>query len=405
MRRAVAALAAGAVGLAAGAALGLVGQPRPSATATRPTHRAPIVAAPPPASLPALRPVVADTLLAWTPVALPPRFTTRLSHLPGVNHVVAVMSGEAWLTRSSDAAGHEVDHPPRGFAIPVETAAADPQRYLPFVRPADRPLIDALVSGQALLGQSSAAFRHLGPGGVLWFGSVRLAVAGVIPDSELGAHELLVSVSTGRRLGLARQRYVLVDPSSGASRTRLTAAIRAVLPSGVQVRVRGPGETPYFREGDAVLPQIEMKEAFGEFTATPLPNGYLDVDPAWRRSHIVTANVPILGTVTCNRVLLPMLRGALSELRSEGLGHLVHPGQYGGCYAPRFVDENPQTGISHHAWGAAVDLNVADNVFGSVPHMDPRVVDVFERWGFTWGGRWMVPDGMHFEFLRFPTGI
>jgi D-alanyl-D-alanine carboxypeptidase len=27
---------------------------------------------------------------------------------------------------------------------------------------------------------------------------------------------------------------------------------------------------------------------------------------------------------------------------------------------------------------------------------------VFERWGFTWGGRWLVPDGMHFEFLRFP---
>jgi hypothetical protein len=32
------------------------------------------------------------------------------------------------------------------------------------------------------------------------------------------------------------------------------------------------------------------------------------------------------------------------------------------------------------------------------------VVTVFERWGFTWGGTWVVPDGMHFEFLRFTPG-
>jgi hypothetical protein len=33
--------------------------------------------------------------------------------------------------------------------------------------------------------------------------------------------------------------------------------------------------------------------------------------------------------------------------------------------------------------------------------MDPRVVEIFERWGFEWGGRWLVPDPMHFEFVRF----
>ncbi|MGH2687360.1 MAG: M15 family metallopeptidase [Actinomycetota bacterium] len=22
---------------------------------------------------------------------------------------------------------------------------------------------------------------------------------------------------------------------------------------------------------------------------------------------------------------------------------------------------------------------------------------MFERWGFEWGGRWLVPDPMHFE--------
>jgi len=27
-----------------------------------------------------------------------------------------------------------------------------------------------------------------------------------------------------------------------------------------------------------------------------------------------------------------------------------------------------------------------------------------ERWGFTWGGRWLVPDPAHFEYLRPPAG-
>jgi hypothetical protein len=27
-----------------------------------------------------------------------------------------------------------------------------------------------------------------------------------------------------------------------------------------------------------------------------------------------------------------------------------------------------------------------------------------ERWGFTWGGRWLVPDPAHFEYLRPAAG-
>ena len=107
--------------------------------------------------------------------------------------------------------------------------------------------------------------------------------------------------------------------------------------------------------------------------------------------------------VQCNRALIPQLRGALSEVAREGLAQLIHPGDYGGCFAPRFINEDPTADLSHHSWGAAIDINVSENPFGGAPHQDPRVVAAFQRWGFTWGGRFIVPDGMHFEFLRSPA--
>jgi hypothetical protein len=30
-------------------------------------------------------------------------------------------------------------------------------------------------------------------------------------------------------------------------------------------------------------------------------------------------------------------------------------------------------------------------------------VEVMERWGFAWGGRWLIPDPAHFEYLRPPA--
>ncbi|HWL66491.1 MAG TPA: M15 family metallopeptidase [Actinomycetota bacterium] len=32
--------------------------------------------------------------------------------------------------------------------------------------------------------------------------------------------------------------------------------------------------------------------------------------------------------------------------------------------------------------------------------MDPRIVEIFAKWGFAWGGHWSTPDPMHFELSR-----
>jgi hypothetical protein len=33
---------------------------------------------------------------------------------------------------------------------------------------------------------------------------------------------------------------------------------------------------------------------------------------------------------------------------------------------------------------------------------DPRLVEIFQQWGFTWGGQWLVSDPAHFEYVRPP---
>ena len=76
---------------------------------------------------------------------------------------------------------------------------------------------------------------------------------------------------------------------------------------------------------------------------------------------------------------------------------------FDGCFSARFVLSSPSASISHHAWGAAVDVNADTNRFATSPSQDPRLVDVMRRWGFTWGGDWIVPDGMHFEYLTRPS--
>jgi hypothetical protein len=60
----------------------------------------------------------------------------------------------------------------------------------------------------------------------------------------------------------------------------------------------------------------------------------------------------------------------------------------------------PTASISHHSWGAAVDINSLSNPYGAQPHQPPSLLSVMEANGFTWGGRWTVPDGMHFEYVE-----
>ncbi|HWC32055.1 MAG TPA: M15 family metallopeptidase [Actinomycetota bacterium] len=339
-----------------------------------------------------------DAWLLWTLGGIPPGLRETVRSLGEIRDVAQVASGTTWLLASGD-------EPVRGdesrFAIPFEVAAVRKGEYARFLPPRAARAVRGLGQLDAVLGSTGAALLDVEVGGIA-LREGNLSARGVLADGLIGEHEALVSMPTGRSLGVNAVRYLLVEPEEGVPPDRMHRALMSAVPPGVPARVRAPGSTAYVRHADLTLPQSRLKALFGEFAAAPA-GGWFEVERSWVRRNIVEARVPILGRVTCHRRIVPLVRGALRELVRRGLGRLVDPAQYGGCYAPRFIGRDPGAGLSHHAWGVAIDINVADNPLGAEPTMDRRVVRSFERWGFVWGGDFIRPDGHHFEFRCFPS--
>jgi D-alanyl-D-alanine carboxypeptidase len=347
-----------------------------------------------------------ETFLAWVPRGLPRGFAAAVRDLPQVGSVTVVSEDDVWLRGSWNAAGEVADDPPAGYRIPLDAAAIDPRTFARFLPPPDRATLAAVANGDGILGATSAALRGLGPGAVLDLGPGRkIRIAAVLPDELVGAAELVVSKDTGDRIGIRRDRYLLLQPAAGTTLSvgSLLPLLRPLLPADLgvnrRIQVRAPGQTPYFRAGDAVLPPVVVKMLFGEFAARPGSRpGTLEVDPAWTRAHIVTTRVPVLGSVTCNRGIVDQLRGAMQEVVETGLQDAIET--FHGCFVPRFIGWDSHNMISYHSWGIAFDVNLADNLRGAPPHQDPRLVQTLADWGFVWGGTWLVPDGNHFEYHR-----
>ena len=141
-----------------------------------------------------------------------------------------------------------------------------------------------------------------------------------------------------------------------------------------------------------------VSAAVGSFSYRANSDGTVTPDPAWVAAKITSEEMPIIGRVTGNRVMLPQLRAALNEVVTRGLSSKIY--HYDGCYVPRFIAHDPSKGLSFHTFGTAIDLNAADNYRGIAGKMDRTVVAIFKKWGFAWGGDWNYTDPMHFELAR-----
>lgn len=384
------------VGVTIGSLIGLgigsaIGRPKPGPTPPPPSAQPGKVTESSSATGAKVRPKTPQSrfLLAWASGGLPGTAERAVERLGGVRRATTVRAGVDWLVS---------DDLDRG-AIPLEAAIVEPREYARFVAPALRRTILLLHEKNALVADSSPDGRGTAP--ALRLTDRNLRVAGSIDEIATNGYELLLAGPTPASWSRV-DHFLLVQLADPDGRGAVERRLRNMLRPGQSLRVRAKGETPFLRHGDAVLPQLLIKKTFGEFSAVQLPDGRLEVDPSWVKANIRSVELPLLGRVTCHRALLPQLIDALNEVRAEGLGHSVDADDYGGCFSPRFIGLEPGGRLSHHTWGIAIDINVSENAFGTKPDLDPRLVTIMERYGFTWGGRWLVPDGMHFEWVEFP---
>lgn len=211
--------------------------------------------------------------------------------------------------------------------------------------------------------------------------------------------DMVVNEKVGEALGMTMGNALVVSTGE-ASPQSLRDPIGAIIGKKISLQnldvVTTQGLDP-----DAFQTAVlvgSFADAVGVFNYTPIGGGRIAPDPAWVTAHITTETVPILGAVTCNKAIMPQLKAALTEVIQQHLESEIHPGEYAGCYYPRFIAGS--TSLSNHSFGLALDLNVPGNGRGTVGEMDRGVVAIFKRWGFAWGGDWNFTDPMHFELAQ-----
>jgi hypothetical protein len=383
-----------AVGSAAVFAAGRIGQPE----AAPPSSTAVVTSAPP---TPGTQ--TPEAWLAWVPGGLPDGLASEMTSIPVIADTTTATADVAWLTSSTNAHGTLVDAPNAPDMIPIDTTGVDPG-FATFLQPPERRLVADLRPGQGVLSESEAKLRGLDVGSTLTFSTGKaVPIVGTRPDVLMGGYELLVGRTTGVKIGVTHERYVLfnVKPSSHITSGQLAQRLVPYLPFDAPypvVEVRAPGETTYLRANDRAAPPIVLKERFGEFQAYPDPTSakLVNIDRTWVEDHIASDTLPVLGTVSCNSVTLDLLRHAMNRVKADGNSGDVTG--HGACYAPVLDPTDPDGPFTAAPFGASIDINPGTNPPGTPPSQPPALVAAMARWGFGWGGRDAYQQGALFRY-------
>lgn len=259
----------------------------------------------------------------------------------------------------------------------------------------------SLLSGSVVLTTDAADALGIEDSGQVEIRGTRLRVGAFASNGTPDLVDVLVADHVGRELGMGTADLFVVGSRPGRPLTNMKQQLEAVVGGRGRVRRVLP-------EGPAPVDAAGQPEATGASEGGTIPtmpfevggDGFIEPDDGWVRANIARGEVALLGTVTCHRLVFPQLHAAMSEIAQEGLAEHVDRSDYGGCYVPRFIDRDPDKPLSMHAFGLAFDINVSTNHLGTKGDQHPLVVEILERWGFEWGGRWARPDPMHFELVR-----
>ena len=225
---------------------------------------------------------------------------------------------------------------------------------------------------------------------------IRIEVGKIIKDSKIGWFEGVVNKEIGFKLGIYRNIQAIIWDSH-VNENFLIELHKNINYKKVKLT---------FRENRVnknwVLPTALVKEMFGDFQIKERDGVWITTEPEWREENIQNKRMPILGITRCHRLMWEPLEGALNQILEEGLEEYLSIEEWkssGGCYAPRRINRFDAGGsISRHAWGIAIDINTKSGY-------PPRVVEIFNDWGFAWGGTWTSPDEMHFELRDLSASV
>ena len=225
---------------------------------------------------------------------------------------------------------------------------------------------------------------------------VDIEVGMILKDSELGWFEGVVNKEVGFNLGIFRNIQAIIWDTK-INENHLIELHKNIKYKRIKFTFRENKPNKNW-----VLPTALVKEMFGDFQLKERGGTWITTEPSWREENIQVKRVPILGNTRCHRLMWEPLEGALNQILDEGLADTLSLQDFkksGGCYAPRRINRFDAGGsISRHAWGIAIDINTKSSYH-------PRVVEIFNSWGFAWGGTWTSPDEMHFELRDLSASI
>ncbi|MBW3561259.1 MAG: M15 family metallopeptidase [Actinobacteria bacterium] len=282
--------------------------------------------------------------------------------------------------------------------IELRVLVVDPTAFRPLTPEATartREVWERLSDGEAIFRHDVAKQHGLELGAVVPMTgptgrATEVRIGGYASNGSPPLADAIVPWEVGGRIGVAEPNLLVVALTEQASRTQVIERVREAVGVAEITEVEEPPTQQASLVGAGA-------HRFESFSYIDHGDGMIAIDPGWVRRNIVYADVPIFGTVRCHKAMIPQLRAALQEVVDRGLANMIDTSDYGGCWVPRHILFDPDRSLSMHAWGLAIDFNVHTNMYGDAPTLDQRIVDVFRRWGFEWGGDWSMPDGMHFE--------
>lgn len=296
-----------------------------------------------------------------------------------------------------------VQQAPSGFAYPMGTTML-PVHLVATLMGND--VAGMLSTTEVVMSQRTAERRGARSGDVIDLvdigGAVRSFTITVVPDAITGGTELLLSLEAADRLGIGRlSRIVLWGFDSRAS---IDAELARQGLVSTSVRIRRSWDPP---DPDGTIGMSQTKDVFGEFAYRVNEDGSVTLDSAWRNANITSGSIFQLRLFSgCHRVARIALENAMAEVVAVGLENTInyeHANTAGGCYNARFSRLAPNSTIgflSRHSWGMAIDTNTVGSCQGCAPpDLDCRTVRIFRKHGFAWGGNFLRPDGMHFEWV------